>query len=190
MQAVRRLCSRAIYLEKGYTKKIDDLEDAINHYSTNVLMSNLDIDLERVKRNSGFGEKARLLRLRLESNSVLKYCEPLILIFTLQCYKAISDLAVGIGFETMDGTRIMTLDSDHDCPTLDLGVGTHEIRLELDRNPLHPSIYSVNIAILSNAHAIDLILNHINWEVTSSKSDLVSDRGFGGCRLNSKVFMS
>jgi lipopolysaccharide transport system ATP-binding protein len=190
MQAVRRLCSHAVYLEKGATKEIINLEDAINQYSKNVSMSNLDIELDKISRMSGFGEKARLLRLRLESNSSLTYCEPLVLIFTIQCYQVISDLAVGIGFETMDGIRVMTLDSDHDSPSLDIGIGIHEIKLELDRNPLHPSVYSINVAVLSNAHAVDLILNHINWEVLSSASDLVSDRGFGGCRLSSKVFTS
>jgi lipopolysaccharide transport system ATP-binding protein len=190
MQAVSRLCSRAIYLEKGSTKKVADLEDAINQYSTNVSMSYLDIDLNAINRMSGFGEKARLLRLRLEENSSLTYCEPLILVFTIECYQAIPDLAVGIGFETMDGIRVMTLDSDHGASALDLGIGIHEIRLTLDRNPLHPSIYSVNVAVLSNAHAIDLILNHINWEVVSNASDIVSDRGFGGCRLSSKVVVA
>ena len=187
MQAVTRLCSHAVYLEKGSTKKVKNLEDAINQYSANVSMSHLDIDLNAINRMSGFGDKARLLRLRLADNSSLTYCEPLILIFTIECYRAISDLAVGIGFDTMDGIRVMTIDSDHDAPPLDLDVGIHEIRLEIDRNPLHPSIYSVNVALLSNAHAVDLILNHINWEVSSNALDLVSDRGFGGCRLSSRV---
>jgi len=190
MQAVRRLCSRAIYLEKGSVKKTTDLEDAINQYSSNVSMSSLDIDLDKIHRMSGFGEKARLLRLRISSDSKLAYSEPLILIFTIECYQPLSGLAVGVGFETMDGVRVMTLDSDHNYPSLDLGIGIHEITIELERNPLHPSTYAVNVAILSNAHAIDLILNHINWEIISGSSDLISDRGFGGCRLSNKVFVA
>ena len=190
MQAVTRLCSHAIYLEKGSIKKVKNLEDAINQYSTNVSMSSLDVDLNAINRMSEFGNKARLLRLRLADHSSLSYCEPLILVFTIECYRVISDLVVAIGFDTMDGIRVMTIDSDHDSPPLNLDAGIHEIRLEIDRNPLHPTIYSVYVALLSNNHTLDFIGNHINWEVSSNALDLVSDRGFGGCRLSSKVVVT
>jgi lipopolysaccharide transport system ATP-binding protein len=189
MQAIRRLCSKAVYLERGVTQNVNSVEDAIQRYSANLSMSAFDVDLDSVRRNSEFGEKARLLRLQLAPGSSFSYGEPLKLIFTIQCVGKVSDLAVGIGFETSDGNRIMTLDSDHDQPPLQLQSGIHEIYFSVDRNPLHPAIYSAGVAILSNACVLDLISNAIIWEVSSGSTDLVGDRGYGGCRLPVRVLV-
>src|SRR5579883_886335 len=187
MQAIRRLCSQAIYLERGVTHKVNSVEDAIQRYSAQSSMSTFDVDLDSMRRNSGFGDKARLIRLRLAPETSFSYGEPLELIFTVQCFQKISDLAIGIGFETLDGNRVMTLDSDHDQPPLQLPMGVHEVHFHVDRNPLHPSVHSISTALLSNACLIDAIPNTLIWEVSSGPTDLVADRGYGGCRLPIKI---
>ncbi|MBR8833065.1 MAG: ABC transporter ATP-binding protein [Stigonema ocellatum SAG 48.90 = DSM 106950] len=189
MQAIRRLCSQAIYLEKGVTKKVNSVEEAIQRYSAQSSLSAFDVDLDSMRRSDGFGDKARLLRLQLASDTSFSYGEPLELIFTIHCFREISDLALGIGFETLDGNRVLTLDSDHDQPPLQLLEGIHEIHFHLERNPLHPSIYSVGVGVLSNAYLLDYISNVITWEVSSGSTDLVGDRGYGGCRLPVKVLV-
>ncbi len=190
MQAIRRLCTQAIYLEQGVTKKVDSVEDAIQRYSTQSSMSTFDVDLDSVRRMSGFGEKARLLRLRLAPNTSFSYGESISLIFTIQCFREVSDLAIGIGFDTLDGNRVMTLDSDHDQPPLQLPMGIHEVHFDLDRNPLHPSIYSISMALLSNTYVLDAIPSTLTWEVSSGPTDLIGDRGYGACRLPVKVGIS
>jgi lipopolysaccharide transport system ATP-binding protein len=188
MQAIRRLCSQAIYLERGLTKKVNNVEEAIQLYSAQSSMSTFDIDLDSMRRISGFGEKVRLLRLQLAGDTGFSYGEPLNLKFTIQCFQKIPDLVIGIGFDTLDGNRIMTLDSDHNQPALQLPIGIHEICLYLDRNPLHPNIYYVAPAIHSHNYPLDAISNPLIWEVSSGPTDLVGDRGYGGCRLPLKVF--
>ncbi|WP_068815552.1 ABC transporter ATP-binding protein [Phormidesmis priestleyi] len=190
-QAVRRLCSRAVYLERGSTKEVSSVEDAIQRYSNQLLMSELDVDMDSIHRNGAFGEKARLLRLRLAPGSNLNYGEPLELIFTVQCLRDISNLAIGIGFETLEGSRVLTLDSDNNqLPFQEISAGIHEIHLRLDRNPLHPSTYAISVAVLSDALMLDLLSNVIAWEVNSGPSDRVGDRGYGGCRLPIDVQVS
>lgn len=190
-QAVRRLCSRAIYLERGSTKEVGSVEDAIQRYSTQLLMSDFDVDMKSTCRDGAVGEKARLLRLRLAAGSSFNYGEPLELIFTVQCFRDISNLAIGIGFETLEGNRVLTLDSDNNkLPFQEISAGIHELHLRLDRNPLHPSVYSASVAILSDAFVLDLLSNAITWEVNSSLSDRVGDRGYGGCRLPIDAWVS
>ncbi len=190
MQAIRRLCSKAIYLEQGVNKHVNSIEEAIQRYSAQLSVSIFDIDLDSKRRIGNFGEQARLLRLRLGSNMGFSYGEPLELIFTVQCFQQIADFVIGIGFETLEGNRVMTLDSDHNQPALQMPVGIHEIHLHLERNPLHPNIYSVGPAILSNNYILDAIAEPLTWEVTSGPTDLVGDRGYGGCRLPLDVFVS
>jgi lipopolysaccharide transport system ATP-binding protein len=187
MQAIRRLCSKAVYLERGVTKKVQSVEDAIQRYSAQSSMSEFDVDLDSMRRINGIGEKARLLHLRLAPGASFAYGEPLELVFTIHCVREIPDLAIGIGFETLDGNRIMTLDSDHNQPPLQMKSGIYEIHLYVDRNPLHPGIYSAGVAILSNAFTLDFIPNVVTWEVSSGSTDLIGDRAYGGCRLPVKV---
>ncbi|MBW4431526.1 MAG: ABC transporter ATP-binding protein [Pelatocladus maniniholoensis HA4357-MV3] len=190
MQAIRRLCSKAVYLERGVTKNVSSVEDAIQRYSAQSSMSTFDVDLDSMHRPDGIGEKARLLRLRLAPDTNFSYGEPLKLTITVQCYQKIPDLVIGIGFDTLDGNRIMTLDSDHNQVPLQIPTGIHEIHLCLDKNPLHPTIYLVSPAIHSNNFNLDYLTTPLTWEVSSGPSDLVGDRGFGGCRLPLKAFVA
>jgi lipopolysaccharide transport system ATP-binding protein len=190
MQAVRRLCSRAIYLERGVLKNISSVEDAIEIYSAQSSMSSFDVDLDSMRRISGFGEKARLLRLRLAPGTNFSSREPLELIFTVQCYQKVFNLGIGIGFDTLEGNRVMTLDSEDKQLPSEIPSGIHEIHVRLDINPLHPSIYSVAPALHSDNYPLDGISSPLTWEVSSGPNDLVGDRAYGGCRLPIKVFVS
>ncbi len=190
MQAIRRLCSKAVYLERGVTKEVNSVEDAIQRYSAQSSMSEFDVDLDSIRRSDEFGKRARLLRLRIAPNYSFTYGQPIGLIFTIQCFQEVSDLGIGIGFETLDGNRVMTLDSDHEQPPLQLQIGIHEVHFHVDRNPLHPSIYSVSTALLSTTYLLDYIPSTLTWEVSSGSTDLVGDRGYGGCRLPVKVTLA
>jgi lipopolysaccharide transport system ATP-binding protein len=183
IQAIRRLCSRAIYLEQGVLKNVNSVEEAIQLYSRQISSLADEVDLDSCHRHSDFGEKARLLRLRLAPNKSFSYGEPLELIITLKCYEFVPNLTIGIGFDTLDGSRVMTLDSDHNQPPFDLPAGIHEIHISIDKNPLHPAIYSVSPALLSNTYLLDHLPKAVIWEVTSGPNDKIGDRGYGGCRL-------
>ncbi len=190
IQAIRRLCNEAIYLEKGLNKAAKGVEHAIDMYSIQSIISKSEIDLESIERRSGLGEKARILKIQLPSTSSLRYGQKLELVFTVECFQEIPDLTVGIGFDSLDGYRIMTLDSDQGQSAFKMSTGIHEVRIVLDRNPLSPGQYTVGVALLSGNHILDLILNEITWEVGSGNTDLVSDRGNGGCRLLVKTLVS
>jgi lipopolysaccharide transport system ATP-binding protein len=187
MQAVRRLCSRAIYLEKGLSQNVTSVEEAIQRYSAQSSSSNFDVDLDSIRRYGELGEKSRLLRLRLDSGTTCSYGQPLELILTVQCFRDISDFSLGIGFETLDANRIMTLDSDQEHPPFHLVAGIYNIHLKVDRNPLHPSIYLLSMALNSGNKPLDAILSTITWEVGSDSTDLIGDRAFGGCRLPVRI---
>jgi lipopolysaccharide transport system ATP-binding protein len=183
MQAIRRLCTSAIFLEKGKAESYANVESALECYASVPTTSSIDVDLSERRRAGGLGERARLQRLRVAPGSSLNYGDPLELIFTIECPKSISGLTIGLGFDTQEGNRLMTLDSDNSHPPLELPSGTNEVRFRLEHNPLHPGIYNLSGALLSQSFQIDAVFNAVTWEVGSGASDTVGDRGFGGCRL-------
>ena len=90
---------------------------------------------------------------------------------------------LGLAFNTVEGQRILTLDSDADGRTFDLPAGRSLLRLTLPRLPLHPGRYYCNAALGVGRHYYDIVDSFALWEVHSGRNDWESDRRFGGCRL-------
>jgi lipopolysaccharide transport system ATP-binding protein len=182
--AVRRLCNVGCVLTKGTTSGVTSVEEALRTYTSSVVESPFDLNLESMRRSHGLGESAKLLSLSIPPESSLHYSEPLSLIFTVRCLTPLNGITIGIGFDTLDGYRIMTLDSDNTAPPFKLTPGTHLVRFDVERNPLHPGSYSCGAAIMSGTQVLDAVSNCAVWDVQSSLS---IDRGFSGCRLPVKV---
>jgi lipopolysaccharide transport system ATP-binding protein len=85
---------------------------------------------------------------------------------------------VGIAFDTLDGARVLTLDSDNSGAELTLDPGLNEITMTLPRNPLTPGMYSCAASIFSGKTIIDSVSSFATWEVHPGETD----RGFAGCR--------
>lgn len=189
MQAIRRLCSRAIYLEHGRAEAYAKVEDALDRYAAQAVTSSHDIDLGTVRKPGEDESPVRLTRVRLAAGCELSYGRPLELIVTVECRQKLSGLAIGIGFDTMDGSRVMTLDSDQSLP-LQLPAGEHEIGFCLERNPLHPGTYALSLAVMSRTLTLDAAVNAVVWEIDAGVADSSIERGYGGCRLPFKVLVN
>lgn len=185
MPAVRRLCERCVVLHKGEATPPIPVESAIEHYNRalNAGESAHDIDTSALPRDHGKGKSCRIARICAKGESPLSYGSPLHLQITLECAETVKDVMVGVGFDTMDGSRVLTLDSDSQGGPLTLPRGQHQLSLRLDFFPLHPGQYSISVATCTGAHFHDICARFAIWEVTTSKHDLVSDREFGGCRI-------
>jgi lipopolysaccharide transport system ATP-binding protein len=182
--AIRRLCTAACLLNSGQTEGITSVDAAVNGYTSRMKESSFDLDLSGIPRKDDWGEAAKILRIRIPPESVFQYGEPLNLIFTIECHFPITNATLGIGFDTLDGYRVMTLDADNTpAPTLELPAGTHEISFKVDRNPLHPATYSCTVAFVSGMHLLDFVTNCAVWEVSPARHGIESTRGYSGCRL-------
>ncbi|MBC8120295.1 MAG: ABC transporter ATP-binding protein [Gemmatimonadaceae bacterium] len=189
MQAIRRLCSRAIYLEHGRAEVYARVEDALDRYAAQAVMSSHDIDLSIIRKPNEDESPIRLKRVRLAAGCELSYGRPLELIVTVESRQKLSGIAIGVGFDTMDGSRVMTLDSDQSL-SLQLPAGEHEIGFCLERNPLHPGTYSISLAVMSRTLILDAAVNGGVWEVDAGVADASIERGYGGCRLPFKVLVN
>jgi len=183
MAAVRRLCTRAFCMEKGKSVFFKDVESAIAHYSADLSVSVMDFDLERASRYGGHGLEARLTRARLAQGTEFQFGRPLEVIVTIQCKAPVSRAFVGIGFDTPDGNRILTLDSDSSGRLLDLPEGESEVTLRLEQNPLSPGIYAPSFGILCQDRGLDAVSGFATCVCTARADDFIESRGFGACRL-------
>jgi lipopolysaccharide transport system ATP-binding protein len=181
--AIRRLCTAACLLNSGQTEGITSVDEAVNGYSSRMKESPFDLDLSEIARKHDWGQAAKILRIRIPPESYFQYGEPLDLIFTIECHSPIANATVGIGFDTLDGYRVLTLDADNTSATsLTLPAGTHEVRFKVDRNPLHPTAYNCSVGLMSGRQTLDGLENCAVWEVLPGRHGLES-RGHAGCRL-------
>jgi len=189
MTTIRRLCKTCIVLQGGRLHGIYPAEEAIDHYNQNVGGTVLDLDTENLPRAWGStGEQARLVRIRTVNTRGLFFGEPASIEFTIRVRTALTGAMVGIAFNTIEGGRIMTLDSDASGDTLDLQPGLHTVTLALPSLPLSPGRYYCHAAIGRGRHMCDIIDNFALWEVApGGQNDWESDRSFGGCRVRSLV---
>ncbi len=188
MPSIRRLCQRCAVLESGKLLGLYPITEAVELYSRKVNPSACDVDLRDHKREpSSDGSVCRITGARVLGDRGLSFNNPLDLEFDVEADEDMDKIMLGFGFDTVEGQRILTLDSDADGQTFSLAAGQSRIRLHLPALPLHPGRYYCSAALGFGRNFYDIVDGFALWEVSPGKNDWESDRSFGGCRLLPKV---
>jgi lipopolysaccharide transport system ATP-binding protein len=182
MAAVRKLCSKAMLLSAGTTAGIGKVEEIIQQYLGRMTASDRVIDMTKMQ-HSGYMtlNTARLTSIAVDDKCRLAYAEPLVFHVDVTCDTEIQGAVIGIGFDTSDGYRVMTLDSDVDQKELNFTKGKFRVTFRVPRNSLSPGLYNISCAMFSGGALIDGCMAG-TWEIVTGENDNVSSRGFGGCR--------
>ena len=187
MAAIRRLCQKCVVLKQGVATQPMDIEPAIELYTDNLKESVYDLDVSHAKRVWGAEARVcRMHRIRVAGPHFLAFGKPLEIEVHLECYRPITQGMIGLAFNTVEGTRILTLDSDTNDRSFDLQPGRYILRARMESLPLHPGFYNFCIAIGGGGHFFDM-LDAALWEVKTSNEDRWSDRGAAGCRIEPEL---
>jgi lipopolysaccharide transport system ATP-binding protein len=182
MTAVRRLCQKCLVLSSGCASPILTTHEAIYEY--NIAASRERSDIMRVsdyKRDGNHGRIGRILELRLPHGSLV-YGRPARIEVIFKLEQSVSQLAVGIGLDTLEGQRTLTLDSDTANSAFDVASGIHTVKFGLDFWPVHPGCYACSAALIVGHNYIDIVPHAGILEVLTDKHDVVTDRGYGAVR--------
>jgi lipopolysaccharide transport system ATP-binding protein len=173
-----------VVMEKGTSVGVMPVEAAIDYYSTTTNASSLDLDVSTRNRDWGTeGQVCRIHRVTVTSRGGLKFNEPLTVEVLVQSERHLENMMLGFAFNTVEGQRILTLDTDNTGSTFTLRPGRTLLKLAIDRLPLHPTRFYVSAALGSGKHFYDIIDGFALWEVNTGANDFESDRSFGGCRI-------
>lgn len=188
MPSVRRLCRRCAVLDGGKLLGIFPIDEAVELYNRKAVPSAPAVDLRERKRDWGTdGRLCRFNHIRVVEGRGLCFNEPLDVEFEVVAPEPVEKVMLGLGFDTMEGQRILTLDSDADGQTFSLAAGINRLRLHLPILPLHPGRYYCSAALAFGNCYFDIVDGFALWEVHAGRRDWESDRHFGGCRLHPKV---
>jgi lipopolysaccharide transport system ATP-binding protein len=152
MGSMGGLCEQVFWLEHGRLKQHGGAKSIINKYmSEGAINKERFMDLSSVT-NSNEQRSTRLTIQALEwlSDVPPQHGEPLSIRIHYEANANLTDVSCGIGFCTVEGTRILSIDSDYQGVRQNLPRG-HEgwIEMTIGELPLGPGVYSLDIGARS-----------------------------------------
>ena len=186
MGAIRNLCSRAIWLEGGRIVDQGPALQIIDQYLRSTSCSSgSSIDLSRMQRYSDFGKRMRLKSIEFNGGKPVIHGEALTVKIGFETLSEIHGAALGFGFCSLEGTRLMSSDTDlahlqRDLPKNFVGI----VEATISELQLQPGLYGVDVGARSgNNSLVDYVGGCAQIEVlpgpTTSAVSMRKGRGLG-----------
>ncbi|KAB8144398.1 ABC transporter ATP-binding protein [Chloroflexia bacterium SDU3-3] len=183
MGAIRGLCQRAIWLDRGGVVADGPVFEVVDRYlQTSFDPALVRIDLRETPRTGGMGRRMKLSGITFNDGAVIQHGEPLRATFSYTTSAECDSVALGFGFSTLDGVRILSVDSDVGADRRDLPAGASgSATVELARLDLQPGHYALDVGARSGDNsALDYMPGCAQIEVLpgpSTPSAIIRDTG-------------
>ncbi len=118
MSAIQRLCSKAVFLDKGELIKSDIVGDVVQQYLKSSDSSNSrKLDYRKMCEKGYRAHGLQFSECKIADSkgvftSKLKYTEPFSVRLKMEAKRSIKDLAIHIGIDSLGGVRVFTSDSE------------------------------------------------------------------------------
>jgi lipopolysaccharide transport system ATP-binding protein len=151
LSTITSMCERGVWLDRGQVKLIASAEQAVAAYLQQFTPeSSLRLDLSEAPRDPCSQGKLRITEIELNHGQPLTNREPFSARLRFKTTARVEGVSLGIGFSTLDGTRVMSIDSDYRQERRDFPAGTEgTIELRLPYLALGPGTYSLDVGARS-----------------------------------------
>lgn len=147
MLAVASFCQKAIWLEAGSIKQEGGTREVIQNYldeSSNQMRSKLDVSSQ--SRTGRIGQELRIVGLEWLTKLPASHSEEVKVRFHLESAATFEGISVTLGFSTLEGTRLLSYDSDAAGDRQIIRKGqTLSVDLKIEEFPLPPGKYFVDL---------------------------------------------
>jgi lipopolysaccharide transport system ATP-binding protein len=168
MGAVRSLCDSAVWLASGKLKESGSVDRLVTDYIEMAIDIGRNIvDCSRIGREHTFGTQMKVTRIVFNEGTPILHGEPLLIRMEYEAFSYVESVAVGLGISTMDGTRILSIDTDVGGRRFPVGQGKQGyVEGRLEALHLQPGRYLVDFGIRSgDNHGVDYVPGGIHVEV-------------------------
>jgi lipopolysaccharide transport system ATP-binding protein len=191
MGVIASLCPMAIWLHKGSICAHGEARKITSEYLVQRMRNQEQIlNLEGVARSNNTEDRLRLKSLEWLCELPLRHGEPVKARIRFKTRAPIEDVAIGIGFSTIEGRRLLTYDSDFGGGSRRYfnKPGDYVIDLEIGSLPLAPDIYALDIGSRSgDFRSLDYIAANLWLDVVpgpNTPANII--RNYAGVRLEGK----
>ena len=191
MGAISTLCRSAVWLDKGRLMEKGPTREVLEHYlASNTAAPDSVVDLSTARRIEEYGQRMKITRLEWLSGLPLRHGENVNVRIHYLALGDVEDVAIGLGFATLEGIRLLTYETDFqdlDRPTLPKDASGH-VDLTIPDLPLAPGLYGVDLGARSgDGFGVDYLPALMQIEIAMGpKTPGYIARKDAGVRLTSK----
>jgi lipopolysaccharide transport system ATP-binding protein len=169
MGAVTTLCRTGIWMQQGRLVKSGPARQIVDEYlTTNASSQTTVMDLGSLPRIGDFGRKFKIEKLEWLSGLPLQHGENISARIHFRTTDDVDDVAIGIGFSTLEGVRLLTYETDfQDGHRPGLKKNTIGfVDMTVNDLPLAPGLFSLDIGARSgDSFALDYLPSFTQTEV-------------------------
>jgi lipopolysaccharide transport system ATP-binding protein len=168
LAVIRNVCRTACWLEKGRVKMWGESMAVTDQYLRSGAGSKeRKVDVSLMKRGGHFGEKLRIERVEWLTELPFSHDGRMGVEIGFRALTDVEELTMGIGFSALDGTRLLTYETDLYGARPGVKSGHRGCaRVEIDNLPLPPGYYSVDVGARSGElHGVDYLAGFAQVEV-------------------------
>jgi lipopolysaccharide transport system ATP-binding protein len=191
MGAVLSLCPRALWMSAGKVRSIGDTASVCTAYlGAGGSSSGAYADFADAPRAGNVGTRMRILSLEWLTEFPLRHGEEAKALIRFQIDAPVHDVAVGIGFSSLDGKRLLTYEtdfSDQRRPSFEQP-GIYSVVADIPSLAVGPDMYDLDVGCRSgDFYALDYVPGAFQLEVVpgSNTPPTIIRRG-SGVRLPSE----
>lgn len=160
MGAVRRICTRGVWLDGGTVRLSGTAAECVDAYTASAeAVAEAGTGLfDMAERTDRVGNgRVKFQRIRMKDSagderSTFEFGEPFTMEFEMECLEAIRSCFVGISFLSSDGSNVMSSHHSDSAELRELRKGTsHKLVCRYEPNVLKPGGYALQAAILDAA---------------------------------------
>ncbi len=193
MGAVKSLCRTALWMQGGQVQRFGPSHEVLDEYLRRTSAAATgEFDLSDAERPGTWaGEHLRLLGVSFNDGDPIRHGEPLRVRIEFETRMALEGVSLGFGFATLEGTRLMSLDTDLTEEREDLRSGCRgAVTMEIGNLQLQPGLYNLDVGARSgDFNSLDYISGGHQVEVLPGpKTPGTIVRGTGGVRVPARCF--
>jgi lipopolysaccharide transport system ATP-binding protein len=178
MDAILRLCSRAILLERGEIAAAGSAREVVATYTQLHAQQPRSVDLQSATRGSFVGRVAAFKAAEWPASSVhspwtVPFGAPIEFSILVECAKEVRDLELGIALYSPSGTEIATSTSLTSLPSLIVGPGLARFHVCFPSLRLVPNEYVFGLGLRSGMGMEDYLPKAFALDVVPSAESSV-----------------
>jgi lipopolysaccharide transport system ATP-binding protein len=147
MSVIKTLCPTTIWLDRGVVRRQGASPDVIGEYLALVSPSqDRHLGLNDRQRLHKYDDSLRLLSLEWHCDLPLRHGEPMKGRIRFRARTSSHDLAIGIGFANLEGSRVLTYETDFQegfRPDISQA-GEYSVDFAVESLPLAPDVYALD----------------------------------------------
>lgn len=189
MAALLSLCTKSVWFNNGRLVGCGETREIVDHYiSQGEVNQSNDIDLSKLPRSGDLGAKLSIEKIEWISKLPLKNGDSFALRIFFKTKCSVENVAIGIGFNSTQGTRLLSFDTDlinTDRPAF-LEEALCFVDLSVKENSLAPGIYSLDIGARSgDNYLLDFLPSFIQIEIAIGKKTpaIIAHHAGSGVRM-------